>query len=181
MGSSILAGRRKGVLRERSRQSRGNMTLLCAKLPKPVTLVCTRGEALPGPGGGRVEGWRGVVAVPASFAARGYLRSRRSIRLQPPPRRTQHAGFLHYALLIASRQGLCGQDWPSPCRISPPSGLAAKAFVDKRRPSPSDLLSWALCLPVLEEESRSPGLLRSSGVTRFHRYYEPIRLPLAVG
>src|SRR4051794_9805333 len=35
--------------------------------------------------------------------------------------------------------------------------------------------------PVLLEEIRTAGLLRSTGVTPLQRYYEPIRHPLAVG
>src|ERR1700719_903594 len=35
--------------------------------------------------------------------------------------------------------------------------------------------------PVLLEEIRTAGLLRSTGVTPSQRYYEPIRHPLAVG
>src|SRR3954464_1963967 len=34
--------------------------------------------------------------------------------------------------------------------------------------------------PMLTEEIRTAGLLRSTGVTPLQRYYEPIRLPLVV-
>ena len=66
---------------------------------------------------GRVEDWRaGLGRCLCSLLSRSFGCECHSIstmpRFQPPPRRTQHADFPHYALLFASPQGL----WDLSCR-----------------------------------------------------------------
>ena len=61
--------------------------------------------------GGRVEDWRaGLGRSLGSLLSRPFVCECPTIstmpRLQPPPRRTQHADFSHCALPFASRQGL---------------------------------------------------------------------------
>ena len=65
---------------------------------------------------GRVEDWRANLGRSlCSLFARPFVRECHNIstisRFQPPPLRTQHADFPHYALLHISRQGL----WDRSC------------------------------------------------------------------
>ncbi len=69
------------------------------------------GEFHPEPLTGRVEDWRaGLGRSLWSLLSRSFDRECHSIstmpRFQSPPRRTQHADFPHYALLLASPQSL---------------------------------------------------------------------------
>src|SRR5262249_37518842 len=107
----------------------------------------------------------------------------------PPPRRTERADFPHSALLLASRQGLC--DLPPrqrfrrrqapPTPPGPPGSAFPWAYIPPLRSCRSmGAFLRAPLPPVLPEESRTAGPLRSAGITPFRRYYGPLRHPLAV-
>src|SRR5262245_58746945 len=100
---------------------------------------------------GRVEDWRaGLGPCSCSLLTRPFVCECHNIstvpRFQPPPRRTQHAVFPHYALLFASPQGL----WDLSCwgdfRHGPPNLVAVEQpqrFVQPLRtpPLPAEALS----------------------------------------
>jgi len=80
---------------------------------------------------GRVEDWRaGLGRSLCSLLSRSFDRECHSIstmpRFQPPPRRTQLADFPHYALLLASAQGLWGLSSRSDFRLWPANPVAVE-------------------------------------------------------
>ena len=111
-------------------------------------------------------------------------------RLQPPPPQTRRADFRHRAFLAASRHGLCDLTTGSAFRLrprrprrTPPRPAAPGLHHDVEPP-----------LQVLQPDGRRyhgvpafrcrrhrepVGPLRSTGITPLHRYYGPIRHPLA--
>ena len=90
------------------------------------------------------------------------------ISFQPPPPQTQHAVFPHYAFLPASRQGLCAY-----------SAFAFTYILRLRSCSSIGAFLISPLPPMSSKSLQTAGPLPSTGVTRLHRYYQPLRHPLA--
>src|ERR1700722_198029 len=129
---------------------------------RAMTAVCAKRTA----GVGRVEGWRGDVRLSMSVPAPFVWRCLSGSTVAPfphPAHRTGHADFPHPAL---------GQDFTPSSRATP--SAASEHHVELIGcPISMSFATSRVCL-----ELRS---LPSAGVTRFPRYYEPLRHPRAPG
>ena len=129
-----------------------------------LTVLPSRpGEFHPEPLTGRVGDWRaGLGRCSCSRLSRSFVCECHNIstmpRFQPPPRRTQHADFPHYALLFASRQGL----WDLSCwgdfRLKPPNLVAVEQLQALVQPLPTPPRPTE-ALSFLSPQHMAPNLL----------------------
>jgi len=145
------------------------------------------------PPSGRVEGWRahgrvrwrihGFRRGPQSGSP-GHVSNPRHVERSRRISRTPLSGPLHAKAYATDRSGSAvGGDyrattyatWPArpglPPGVEPPLQVLQMMGAFIRAPLP----------PMLAEEARAAGPLRSTGITPLRRYYGPIRHPLVVG
>jgi len=141
---------------------------------------------------GRVEGWRAHGRVRWLFhgfrrgpqsGSPGHVSSPRHVERSRRISRTPLSCPLHAKAYATCRSGSAfgAGARPPPTPPGPPGPAFPLAYILRLRSCRSTgAFIKAPLPPMLPEESRAAGLLRSADITPFQRYYEPIRHPLVV-